>query len=162
MPTFPVVFTKLLGPAKLAKGRISGIVGEAELHWMGLSPPTSSVTSSSQFTKPSQPHSLTRPTLNRWARLCYPQVQREYLASREWRIIKPKGTSWKAGRWGPIWGAAHMPPPHGAFLLKLSPPLRDPYLMLKNNTKASMTNFFSFFFYIYNKLFKLFHSKGEG
>lgn len=56
-----------------------------------------------------------------------------------------------------------MPPPHRAFLLKLSPPLRDPYLMLKNNTKASMNKLlFLFFFYIYNKLFKLFHSKGEG
>lgn len=40
---------------------------------------------------------------------------------------------------------------------------RDPYLVLKNNTKASMNKLlFLSFFNIYNKLFKLFHSKGEG
>lgn len=39
------------------------------------------------------------------------------------------------------------PPPHRAFLLKLSPPLRDPYLMLKNNTKASMNKLLFLFFF---------------
>lgn len=40
-----------------------------------------------------------------------------------------------------------MPPPHGAFLLKLSPPLRDPYLVLKNNMKASMNKLLFLFFF---------------
>lgn len=61
-------------------------------------------------------------------------------------------------------GAESEETPEGSSVQNLLRLLRDPDLMLKNNVKASVNKlvFWVCFFLNESKLFKLFHSKGEG